>query len=273
MKVVVAMSGGVDSSVAAALLKERGHEVIGVSMQLWDYSEAPEAGSATGGSCCSLEDLTDARRVCDLLEIPFYVLNMEKPFTREVVDYFVDSYLAGRTPNPCTRCNEALKFRALLIRTRELEADALATGHYARIVEPTNEGEPWRLFRGVDPDKDQSYFLFTMNQRELPRVLFPLGEMTKGEVREEARRLGLRTAEKAESQEICFIPDDDYASFIAERAGLDKALRPGDIVDRDGDKLGSHGGLFRYTIGQRKGARHRRKRRALLCNGPRHGDE
>ena len=271
MKVVVAMSGGVDSSVAALILQEQGYEVIGVSMQLWDYGEAEESGAvATGGSCCSLDDLTDARRVADKLGIPFYVLNMEKAFSKEVVDYFVESYLSGETPNPCTKCNQILKFDLLLRKARELGVNRLATGHYSRVLKPEaaadGGGGGYRLLKGVDPAKDQSYFLFTMKQDELASVIFPLGGMTKAEVREYARRRGLRTAEKEESQEICFIPDDDYGGFIAERgfsssgAGGDPDKPgdisgdiPGDIIDREGKKLGSHRGLFRYTIGQRKG--------------------
>ncbi len=263
MKVVVAMSGGVDSSVAALILQEQGYEVIGVSMQLWDYGEAEENGKVdTGGSCCSLDDLTDARRVADKLGIPFYILNMEKAFSREVVDYFVESYLSGETPNPCTKCNQILKFDLLLRKARELGVNLLATGHYARVVKKPEEGSggAYRLFKGVDPAKDQSYFLFTMNQDELGSVIFPLGAMTKEEVRAYAREHDVRTAEKEESQEICFIPDDDYGGFIAERtpavnganSGGDLG-KPGDIVDKDGKKLGSHRGLFRYTIGQRKG--------------------
>ncbi len=261
------MSGGVDSSVAALILKERGFDVIGVSMQLWDYGEAEESATlATGGSCCSLDDLTDARRVADKLGIPFYVLNMEAAFSKEVVDYFVESYLSGETPNPCTKCNQILKFDVLLRKARELGVDLLATGHYARVVAPEEETGPgggstgYRLLKGVDPTKDQSYFLFTMTQDELKSVMFPLGGMTKEEVRAYARKHDVRTAEKEESQEICFIPDDDYGGFIAERtlssdggnSGGDLG-KPGDIVDASGAVVGSHRGLFRYTIGQRKG--------------------
>ncbi len=242
------MSGGVDSSVAAALLKEQGYEVIGVTMRLWDNSALEEESGATPGGCCSLDDLYDARRVADALDIPYYVMNMEEHFTREVVDYFVSSYLKGETPNPCTRCNEEMKFRVLLNKARELKADLLATGHYAKIS--GGDGAPYTLSKGVDESKDQSYFLFTMNQEELSRVVFPLGGMTKDEVRAYAEKMGIRTAQKQESQEICFVPDDDYGRFISER--VETALG-GDIVDRDGNVLGSHEGLFRYTIGQRKG--------------------
>ncbi len=249
-RVVIAMSGGVDSSVAAAILKEEGYDVIGVSMQLWDYSSVEDSGGATEGSCCSTEDLEDARRVAGKIGIPFYVMNMQDAFSSEVVDYFVASYLKGETPNPCTKCNQELKFKTLLRKAKELDAKYLATGHYARIIKPVKEGEPYRLLKGVDPNKDQSYFLFTMNQDELSSVLFPLGGLTKDEVRVKARELGLRTAEKEESQEICFITDGKYADFISKSTHMDKG---GEILDSSGTVLGRHNGLFRYTIGQRKG--------------------
>ena len=252
-RVVIAMSGGVDSSVAAAMLKDDGYDVIGVSMQLWDYSVAEDNAGATEGSCCSIEDLEDARRVADKIGIPFYVMNMQDTFTTEVVDYFVKSYLKGETPNPCTKCNQELKFKTLLRKARELDARYLATGHYARIIPPNHDGDPYRLLKGVDPNKDQSYFLFTMNQAELSSVLFPLGSLTKNEVREKARTLGLRTAEKKESQEICFITDDNYAGFVVDTLGDSRLEAAGDIVDSSGTMLGTHNGLFRYTIGQRKG--------------------
>lgn len=244
------MSGGVDSSVAAAMLKEDGYDVIGVSMQLWDYSAIEDEGGATEGTCCSMEDLDDARRVADKLGIPFYVMNMQEAFTTEVVDYFVESYLKGETPNPCTKCNQELKFKTLLRKARELDAKFLATGHYARVIKPIEKGSPYRLLKGVDPNKDQSYFLFTMNQDELSSVLFPLGGLTKEEVRIKARELGLRTAEKKESQEICFITDGHYADFVSSSTQM---KNDGEIVDETGEVLGRHNGLFRYTIGQRKG--------------------
>ena len=265
--VLVAMSGGVDSSTAAALLKEQGYKVVGASMQLWDYSKSDDTDSAREGSCCSLEDLNDARRVADAIGIPFYVLNMEKAFSSEVVDYFVRSYLSGETPNPCTKCNEVMKFRVLLDKAVSIGADYLATGHYAQIVPPEpGNGAAYKLLKGRDENKDQSYFLFTMTQPELSKTLFPLGTLTKEEVRTQARRLGLRIAEKKESQEICFIEDDDYGEFISSldtmppTGALTGGARSGDIVDAAGAVLGTHNGLYRYTVGQRRGLN--------LNNGP-----
>ncbi|MEJ2698289.1 MAG: tRNA 2-thiouridine(34) synthase MnmA [Desulfuromonadales bacterium] len=247
-RIVVAKSGGVDSSVTAALLKEQGHEVIGMTMQIWDYSAFTVANGETFGTCCSLDDVYDARRVADSIDIPFYVVNFEKDFQRQVIDRFCDDYFAGRTPNPCVLCNQVLKFDLLLRRARELEADALATGHYARIVA---EGEKFALRKGLDPWKDQSYFLFTLTQAQMGRVLFPLGGMTKDEVRSHAQRLELRVAEKAESQDICFVPDGDYVRFLEEERGSGKM--DGDIVHVSGEVLGRHRGTYRYTVGQRRG--------------------
>ncbi len=242
-RVVVAMSGGVDSSVAAALLKRQGYEVIGISMQLWDNS-----GDDSHGTCCSIDDIHDARRVAGDIGIPHYVLNLEEEFSRYVVDYFVDSYLKGETPNPCLKCNEHLKFDILLRKAIELEADYLATGHYARIVYDEREGR-YRLLKGVDHSKDQSYFLFTLTQRELSLLIFPVGSMTKSEVRAIAGEMGLRVAEKRDSQEICFVPHGDYGAFVSERAG---SYIEGDIL-YNGRVVGRHSGIHRYTIGQRRG--------------------
>jgi len=247
-RVVVAMSGGVDSSVALARLVGEGYECVGVAMQLWDYSRAADDTGATAGSCCSLDDIGDARRVADSLGAPFYVVNVEEAFGREVVDYFVSGYLAGETPNPCVKCNDVLKFEVLLKKALALEADFLATGHYARVV---RDGEVLRLLKGVDPAKDQSYFLFTMTRDQLARTLFPVGGMTKGEVRDLARRLGLKTSEKKESQEICFVEGPGYAEFLTSRGAAVPAS--GEITDPSGRVLGEHAGTFNYTIGQRKG--------------------
>lgn len=240
MRVVVAMSGGVDSSVAAGLLVEQGHEVIGVHMKLHDAN--PGGGA---GTCCGLDDALDARRVADALNIPFYVMNLREAFQKAVMDDLADEYLAGRTPNPCVQCNGVLKFRVLLQRALALGASHLATGHYARI------GEGPTLRTATDPDKDQSYFLFPVTQKALSHTIFPLGGLTKPEVRAHAERLGLVTAQKPESQEICFIPDDDHARFVGEaRPEADGA---GEIVDLQGKVLGRHEGFWRYTIGQRRG--------------------
>lgn len=245
-RVVVAMSGGVDSSVAAALLRAEGYDVVGITMQLWDSSDG-ERGRPD--SCCSIEDIHDARRVADAIDIPFYVVNLEEAFMREVVDYFVRDYLGGQTPNPCVKCNQVMKFELLMRRARELEADFLVTGHYARIEKDEAKEGRFRLLRGIDRSKDQSYFLFTTTQEQLSRLLFPLGGMTKREVREHASRLGLRVADKGESQEICFVQDGTYRSFIEERG----ASGAGEIVDRSGQALGLHRGIFNYTVGQRRG--------------------
>lgn len=247
-RVVVAMSGGVDSSVTAALLKEQGYEVIGMTMQIWDYSNYTAEHGESFGSCCSLDDVYDARRVAEQLDIPFYVINFEDDFQREVIDRFCDEYFAGRTPNPCVLCNQILKFELLLRKARELEADFMATGHYASIVQ---EGERYFLRKGLDQAKDQSYFLFTLTQEQMAHTLFPLGQMTKDEVREHAARFNLRVAEKAESQDICFVPDGDYVRFLEEERGAGQL--DGDIVHVSGQVLGQHQGVYRYTVGQRKG--------------------
>ncbi len=239
-RVVVGLSGGVDSSVAAALLVRAGYEVIGVTMHL--------AGSES--RCCSLDDADDARRVADRLGIRFYVANFKDRFREEVILPFADAYLAGRTPIPCVTCNRRFKFHHLMERARALGADAVATGHYARIEDHPAGGGP-RLLRGVDPAKDQSYFLFDLGPEQLRRIRFPLGALRKGEVREIARELGLATAAKPESQEICFVPDGDYARVV-ERLRPEKVPGPGEIVDGEGRVLGLHEGVHRFTVGQRK---------------------
>jgi tRNA-specific 2-thiouridylase len=244
MKIVVAMSGGVDSSVAAALLAEQGHDVIGLSMQLYD-----QRGPETFGSCCSLDDLHDARRVAASIGIPHYILNFERQFQETVISNFVREYASGRTPLPCAHCNSDLKFSTLLDRARGFGADHVATGHYAR-VERGDDGR-WLLKRSAENDKDQSYFLFSLTQDQLARAMFPVGSLRKPDVRAQARRLGLNVAEKPDSQEICFVPDGDYASFVARKdPGV---VRDGAIVDAGGHVLGSHGGVHRFTVGQRKG--------------------
>jgi len=241
-RVFVAMSGGVDSSVAAALLLEQGHDVTGVTMQLWPSSDE------TGG-CCSVSAIRDAKRVCDLLGIPHYSLNYRESFEREVVTPFAREYAAGRTPNPCIACNDRLKFSDLLAKVSAQGADFLATGHYARIVRDA-DGIPW-LTKGVDPDKDQSYFLYRLTRPQMEHTLFPVGELHKTDVRAIAERFGLPVASKAESQEICFAEDGDHARAVKEREP--SAGRPGDIVDSSGDVLGHHSGIAHYTVGQRKG--------------------
>src|SRR5881409_1540833 len=245
MRIVVAMSGGVDSSVAAALLAEQGHEVIGLSMQLYDQSE----GQTAFGSCCSIDDLHDARRVAAAIDIPHYILNFERQFDEQVVSNFVREYTAGRTPLPCAHCNSDLKFATLLDRARGFDADAVATGHYAR-VERDAAGR-YRLRRGLDPSKDQSYFLFSLTQDQLARAVFPVGDRAKAAVRAYARERGLPVADKADSQEICFVPDGDYTRFVERRA--DDCAREGPIVDEAGREVGRHDGIHRFTVGQRRG--------------------
>jgi tRNA-specific 2-thiouridylase len=250
MRIVVAMSGGVSSSVAAALLAEQGHDVIGVSMQLYDNSGGVTDAGRTYGTCCTLDDLHDARRVAQAIRIPHYILNLESRFDDAVVSNFVREYVAGRTPIPCAHCNSDLKFSALLDRARGLGAGALATGHYARI---TRNEAGYHLLRGLDHGKDQSYFLFSLTQAQMAQALFPVGHLDKDTVRTHARRLGLRVADKPDSQEICFVPDGDYAAFVEREAPT--LTRPGAIVSEGGRVLGTHEGVHRFTIGQRKGLR------------------
>ncbi|GLV57094.1 tRNA-specific 2-thiouridylase MnmA [Dictyobacter sp. S3.2.2.5] len=278
-RIVVAMSGGVDSSVAAALLKEQGHEVIGIMLRLWSEPGVIEAEDdgierVAQNKCCSLESVDDARRVARMLDIPFYLVNVEQEFKEKIVDNFYEDYVAGRTPNPCLNCNRHIRFTVLLNRALALNADYLATGHYVRVDDHPITGKR-RLRRAVDPEKDQSYVLHVLNQQQLSHACFPLGGYTKPEVRAMAAERGMTVAAKAESQEICFVAQNDYRGFIdryaatrqeeaelvgvgastatGRGAGLISIPKPGPIIDQQGNTLGRHRGLAYYTIGQRKG--------------------
>ncbi|WP_264049151.1 tRNA 2-thiouridine(34) synthase MnmA [Methylobacterium flocculans] len=246
-RVVVAMSGGVDSSVVAGLLKRQGYDVVGITLQLYDHG----AATHRKGACCAGQDIHDARRVAEALAIPHYVLDYEDRFRESVIDRFAESYLAGETPIPCVECNRSIKFRDLLSTARDLEADCLATGHYVASRPEASGGRG--LYRALDPARDQSYFLYATTAEQLDFLRFPLGELPKDETRRLARDLGLAVAEKADSQDICFVPQGRYADVIA-RLRPD-AARPGDIVDLGGQVLGRHDGIIHYTVGQRKGLR------------------
>lgn len=246
-KAMVAMSGGVDSSVAALLVKQMGFEAIGIIMKLY-YNEA--IGVSREKTCCSLEDVEDARRVAGVLNMPFYVLNFAQRFEDEVISRFVEDYAAGRTPNPCVECNKHIKFDQLLHRAEEIGCAYLSTGHYARIEKDENSGR-YLLKKSADRDKDQTYMLYTLSQYQLSKILFPLGGLQKETVRQMARENGLLTAHKRDSQDLCFVPDGDYAGFIRRYTG--KEGEPGDFVGTSGEIYGRHKGIVHYTVGQRKG--------------------
>jgi tRNA-specific 2-thiouridylase len=246
-KVIVAMSGGVDSSVTAALLVEKGFDVIGVTMRLGEHDTSDNESAR---QCCSLESVDDARRVAAQLNIPFYAVNYEAIFKEAIVDYFCEEYSCGRTPNPCIICNQKLKFGKLLQRAFELGAEYVATGHYVRLSQDPNTGRHI-IHKGIDPRKDQSYALFSLTQNQLSHALFPLGEYTKAQVRDLARQRSLKVAERPESQELCFISDDNYNRFISER--ISERIQPGPMLDTSGNIIGQHKGIQFYTIGQRKG--------------------
>lgn len=246
-KVVVGMSGGVDSSVAAWLLKKQGYDVIGVTMQIWQ--EEDEQVKEENGGCCGLSAVDDARRVASSLGIPYYVMNFRKEFKEHVIDYFIDEYLHGRTPNPCIACNRYVKWESLLERSRRIGADYIATGHYARIEKLPNGRFSLRV--SETGAKDQTYALYNLTQEQLSSTLMPVGSYTKDEIRKMAKELGLLVAEKPDSQDICFVPDGDYASFIEETT--DAGSRPGNFVLSDGSVVGTHKGIIHYTVGQRKG--------------------
>jgi len=256
--IAVAMSGGVDSSTVAAMLRAAGHEVIGLTMQLWNQRRLaghPGMPEVVQGRCCSLDDVYDARRVAETLGIPYYVVNHEARFERDVVRPFVEEYLSGRTPIPCSLCNNHLKFDQLLIVARQIGAEVVATGHYARVAFDDQRGR-WLLRRPADLGKDQTYFLFGLTQEQLSRTLFPLGKMTKPEVRKLAHEYGLAVSEKPDSQEICFVPGGDYKNFLDAYLAEQGESRPdtaGELVTTDGTAIGEHSGIHNFTVGQRKG--------------------
>src|ERR671929_615530 len=256
--IAVAMSGGVDSSTVAAMLRSEGHPLIGLTLQLWNQRRlAGREGMPENiqGRCCSLDDVYDARRVAETIGIPYYVVNHEERFERDVVRPFVEEYLSGRTPIPCSLCNNHLKFDQLLLVARQIGADMVATGHYAR-VEFNEENERWLLKRPADRSKDQTYFLFGLTQEQLSRTLFPLGALTKPEVRDLARQHGLALAEKPDSQEICFVPGGDYKRFLdayLEEKGESLPDTAGELVTTTGEVIGEHSGIHNFTVGQRKG--------------------
>ncbi|MCR4695109.1 MAG: tRNA 2-thiouridine(34) synthase MnmA [Pseudobutyrivibrio sp.] len=259
-KALIAMSGGVDSSVSAFLMKKQGYECMGANMRLYSNEDIGEDSTNT---CCSLDDVSDARAVANLLDMPFYVFNFQEEFKEYVIDNFISSYQHGVTPNPCIECNRHLKFARFYKRARELGCDLVVTGHYARIEQDENTGR-WLLKKAIDPSKDQSYVLYSMNQDQLEHTRFPLGAMTKDEARAIAAENGFINAKKHDSQDICFVPDGDYASFIIRHTG--KTFPEGDFVDEQGNVLGRHKGIIHYTIGQRKGLGISSDRPYFVCN-------